>query len=304
SRSQRIVRQRLESELIASLKALTSWDVRVVSSSAKGVHISDFDLELLMIYTESSEPGATAESQRKQLPDHMNDLLTTLTSAGYKSVHFHHRHPDLLCKRNDDCAGFYDPKSDLTWQISLLDSREPTLSPVDLRDMIQAYADIDSRVEPFISAVLRILDKHGRSRHALSNLTVVMIAVHYLQSKSILPQLLSHQAERANFEFHSGPIDNMLPEDNTVVSDERILAECPKEALDMIFAMSDELRNKSRRSAKESTSKKQGKGGTGDIDDDDQVPMTEYKSIQERWEAVTGVRMSLTDYDMELAKVR
>ncbi|KAG0251985.1 hypothetical protein BGZ95_006738, partial [Linnemannia exigua] len=191
----------------------------VENSSAKGINISDFDLELVMTYTIT-----------KNLDDAMDELLVKLKSAGYKYIHLHDRYSDELCQRGDEYVGFYDPKSELTCQITLVGPTDTCHGGTDLRDMMQAYADIDSRVELFIFAVQRILDKHGRSRQVLSNLAVTMIAIHYLQFKSILPQLLSHQDKRANFEFYSGPVEKMLPEDTTVISDQRMLAEWPKDA--------------------------------------------------------------------------
>jgi hypothetical protein len=118
-----------------------------------------------------------------------------------------------------------------------------------------------------------------------------MIAIHYLQFKSILPQLLSHQDSRVNFEFYSGPVDKMLPEDKTIISDERMLAEWPKDAPPMAETLRAEL-NKTkyrRRGSRATISKKRG---------------IYTLTLQELWEAVTGYRMFLTDYDKELAKIR
>ncbi|KAF9134368.1 hypothetical protein BGW39_007246 [Mortierella sp. 14UC] len=279
-RSHRIARQRLENELIGSLKTLTSWGVEVLSSSAKGINTSDFDLELVMTYTRG-----------KKLDDAMNELLFKLTDTGYQFVHLDGRYSDELCQREDEYIGFYDSRSELTCQITLADPTDTCRGGIDLRDMMQAYADIDCRVEPFIFAVQKILDKHGRSHRVLSNLAVTMIAIHYLQFKSIIPQLLSHQDNRANFEFYSGPVDKMLPEDKTVISDERMLAEWPKDAPPMAETLRAELDKKRyrRRGSRAAITKKRG---------------IYTLTLQELWEAVTEHRMSLTDYDKELAKVR
>ncbi|KAK3830377.1 MAG: hypothetical protein J3R72DRAFT_456047 [Linnemannia gamsii] len=280
NRSHRIHRQCLENELIRSLEALTSWGVQVLSSSAKGINISDFDLELIMTYTRG-----------KKLDNAMDELLVMLKCAGYKSVHLHNRYSDELCQRDDEYVGFYDPKSELTCQITLVSPIDTCHGGTDLRDMMQSYADIDNRVEPFIFAVQKILDKHGRSRQVLSNLAVTMIAIHYLQFKSILPQLLSHQNRRANFEFYSGPDEKILPEDTTVISDERMLAEWPKDAPPMAETLRAQISNKRYGSMddRNTTNKKRGK-----------YTLT----LQELWEAATGHRMILTDYDKQLAKIR
>ncbi|KAF9900223.1 hypothetical protein EC991_007774 [Linnemannia zychae] len=278
--SHRIARWRLETELIGSLKTLTSWGVEVLSSSAKGINTSDFDLELIMTYTKG-----------KKLDDAMDELLDKLTDAGYQSVHLDGRYSDELCQREDEYIGFCDPRSKLTCQITLADPTDNCRGGVDLRNMMLAYSNIDNRVEPFIHSVQMILDKHGRSHKILSNLAVSMIAIHYLQRRSIIPQLLSHQDHRANFEFYSGPVDQMLPEDKTVISDERMLAEWPKDAPPMAETLRAEL-----------SKKRYGRSGN-------RAAITKKKGIytltlQELWEAITGHRMSLSDYDKELAKIR
>ncbi|KAG0379355.1 hypothetical protein BGX24_000771 [Mortierella sp. AD032] len=252
----------------------------VENSSAKGINISDFDLELIMTYTRG-----------KKLDNAMDELLVMLKCAGYKSVHLHNRYSDELCQRDDEYVGFYDPKSELTCQITLVSPIDTCHGGTDLRDMMQSYADIDNRVEPFIFAVQKILDKHGRSRQVLSNLAVTMIAIHYLQFKSILPQLLSHQNRRANFEFYSGPDGKILPEDTTVISDERMLAEWPKDAPPMAETLRAQINNKRYgfMDDRNATNKKRGK-----------YTLT----LQELWEAATGHRMILTDYDKQLAKIR
>lgn len=134
-----------------------------------------------------------------------------------------------------------------------------------------------------------------------------MIAIHYLQSKSILPQLLSQQDKRANFELYSGPVDRMLSKDKTVIADERLIAEWRAQLphdLKWMIAKSEEIRNS--RSKREGVTLKKGSGGPQNISDSsrssNQVP--EYKSIQERLEAVMGCRVTLTDFEKELAKVR
>lgn len=133
-------------------------------------------------------------------------LVTTIKNAGFSYVVAVKRYVDVTCNLNPHYVCFYDPRTQLTCQITLY-------NPSDLsnRKILQAYAEIDTRVEPFISAVQRTLDNHGRSHEALGNFAVTMIAIHYLQIKGILPKLLHQQGRRIDFGFFTGKPDNALP---------------------------------------------------------------------------------------------
>ncbi|KAK5807822.1 hypothetical protein F5H01DRAFT_324972 [Linnemannia elongata] len=230
------VRKHKEEQLVAAVKALTSMDVLVLSSFAKGIHVSDYDLELLLMdpvtaTTDSKQGQATSSPTsttaitddelvdrvfRMSLDQHppsgdervraIREMATMIKSAGFESVLLRKRYFDITCKANPHYVCFRDPKTELTCQVTLY-------NPFDIhtRELLQTYTAIDSRVEPFVFAVQKTLDNHGRSREALSNYAAAMIAIHFLQHKSILPKLLHHQGKRVDFGFHTGKAINALP---------------------------------------------------------------------------------------------
>jgi hypothetical protein len=206
------------------------------SSYSKGIHVSDYDLELLLLDPvattanpkqdqSTSSSTSTTYITEDELIDRVNrmsmdqpppsviELLRAIRgmevmikNAGFESVLFRKRYFDITCKANPHYVCFYDPKTELTCQITLY-------NPFDIhtRELLQTYAAIDSRVEPFIFAVQKTLDNHGRSREALSNYAAAMIAIHFLQHKSILPKLLHRQGKRVDFGFHTGKAIDALP---------------------------------------------------------------------------------------------
>ncbi|KAG0198623.1 hypothetical protein BGX33_012212 [Mortierella sp. NVP41] len=228
-------RKRKEQELIASIKDVTSMDTIVLNSLAQGINASDYDLELLLVEpvsTITSEP-ASESTQEQPTPRSIEDelvnrvkklyidtlhpsglarvraireLATTIKNAGFKSILLRKRYSDVTCNQNPYYVCFYDPKTQLTCQITLYNPND-----IHTRELLQAYASIDDRVDPFIFAAQKMLDNHGRSREALSNYAVAIIAIHYLQTQGILPKLLHHQGKRIDFGFFTGKAVNVLP---------------------------------------------------------------------------------------------
>ncbi|KAF9129131.1 hypothetical protein BGW39_004438 [Mortierella sp. 14UC] len=230
------VRKRKEEQLVAAIKALTYMDVLVLSSWTKGIHISDYDLELLLVEPNTTTTGLEQEKtvsapsvittptdndlaervnrmSMEQLPPSgeervraIHKMATTVKDAGFELVLLRKRYFDITCKINPHYVCFYDPKTELTCQITLY-------NPFDIhkRELLRTYASIDNRVEPFVFAVQRTLDNHGRSHEALSNYAAAMIAIHFLQHKSILPKLMHHQGQRIDFGFHTGKAADALP---------------------------------------------------------------------------------------------
>ncbi|KAF9118575.1 hypothetical protein BGW39_001031 [Mortierella sp. 14UC] len=117
------------------------------------------------------------------------ELLDRITKAEYDTIQPRRR--------------YFEPQlSELTCQVSL---RHQGGKPI--RDILQAYAGIDDRMEPFISIVQQTLTRCGRTRETLNNLAVAMIAIHYLQKERI------------------GPVEGRLPLEESNARDNDELAE-------------------------------------------------------------------------------
>ncbi|OAQ28570.1 hypothetical protein K457DRAFT_20125 [Linnemannia elongata AG-77] len=233
------IRQRKQQQIVDAVQEATSMDVIILSSWAQGIQISDYDLELLLVErtpdnaaTPTSASNEEGQEQflshvstdeelverlmkmaiRKQSPSDeelvhdIHALVTTIKNAGFRSVVAVKRYSDVTCGLNPYYVCFYDPKTQLTCQVAM---HNP--SGLSTRNILRAYTEIDTRVEPFIFAVQRTLDNHGRSHEALGNFAVTMIAIHYLQIKGILPKLLHQQDRRVDFGFFAGKSPNGLP---------------------------------------------------------------------------------------------
>ncbi|KAF8936796.1 hypothetical protein BGZ47_009318 [Haplosporangium gracile] len=233
------IRQRKQQQLIDAVQEATSMDAIILSSWAQGIHISDYDLEILLVQrlldnsvsttSESNKKGQEQSTSRSSTDEELVERLMRLTigkqhpsgeervrdihalaktikDAGFKSVIAAKRHADVSCNLNPHYVCFYDIRTQLTCQVTLYNP-----SDLNVRNLLQAYANIDTRVEPFIFTVQRTLDNHGRSHEALGNFAVAMIAIHYLQTKGILPKLLHQQGRRVDFGFFTGKAANALP---------------------------------------------------------------------------------------------
>ncbi|KAF9153576.1 hypothetical protein BG015_003112 [Linnemannia schmuckeri] len=233
------IRQRKQQQLIDAVQEATSMDAIILSSWVQGIHISDYDLELLLIQrpldnyassaSESNKKGQEQSTSRSSTDEELVERLMRLTigkqppsgeervrdihalaktikDAGFRSVVAEKRYVDVSCNLNPHYVCFYDIKTQLTCQVTLYNP-----SDLNTRNLLQAYADIDTRVEPFIFAVQKTLDNHGRSHEALGNFAVAMIAIHYLQTKGILPKLLHQQGRRVDFGYFTGKATNALP---------------------------------------------------------------------------------------------
>lgn len=133
----------------------------------------------------------------------MKELATLLTKAGYKSIQHLDRYFDPSSEINVDYLTFIDPRSDLTCQIAL---DHPLGTRV--RDLLQDYSNIDTRVEPLIFVVQQTLDDFGRCRLYLSNYAVALMTIAFLQTKKILPLLQRHlmvQLPSASLSIQSTP---------------------------------------------------------------------------------------------------
>ncbi|KAH7050539.1 hypothetical protein BKA57DRAFT_534818 [Linnemannia elongata] len=197
-----------EQDFIHILNEMTHSDVVVLSSSSKGINFSDYDLELL-IKTDKPEnlPQAIEKlddtlTQTNEIPE---DLLDSLAQAGYENIEVSRRYFEGKSGTNPSSVCFLDPTSNLTCQVSFDHS-----AGTSVRKLLQAYAGIDERVEPFVFIVQETLTRYGRTRETLSNLAVAMIALSYLQKEKILPNLLKHQGPRVDFDFYSGPVEGRL----------------------------------------------------------------------------------------------
>ncbi|KAF9082380.1 hypothetical protein BGX29_003914 [Mortierella sp. GBA35] len=136
----------------------------------------------------------------------VHELHLKVKNAGFEAVVERKRYTDISCNVNGKYVCFYDPKMELTCQVSLDNHFD-----FHNRELLQAYARIDDRVELFIFAAQKTLEHHGRSKEALVNSAIAMIAIHYLQLRSILPQLLHHQSNRVDFGFHTGSTKDIFP---------------------------------------------------------------------------------------------
>ncbi|KAF9955674.1 hypothetical protein BGZ65_003246 [Modicella reniformis] len=194
------VRLQKEQNLITSIKSLTAMDVIVLSSSAKGVNISDCDIELLLVRpAPKNREGISAPptsmlgsllSRAGVEPMTMSELSSLLKRSGYKSVEFSYRYFDTTCEINVPYTSFYDPRSELSCQI-ILNQSHPLGIP--LRKLIQAYTNLDGRVERLVYATQQILSEHGRCKRFLSNYAITLMVIAFLQEKDILPKLQHHR---------------------------------------------------------------------------------------------------------------
>ncbi|KAF9997472.1 hypothetical protein BGZ80_000268 [Entomortierella chlamydospora] len=180
------------------------------ASSARGVNISDYDVELLLVKPAQKPPPTKAldSDLNASLPDTlrssalkpgdkeaasvmtMSELSSILNMAGFKSVQHSYRYTDNSCEMNVPYTSFYDHRSELTCQITL---NHPLGVP--LRNLIQAYADIDDRLEGLVYAIQQILTEHGRCYKFLSNYAIALMAIAYLQEEEILPKLQHHSVK-------------------------------------------------------------------------------------------------------------
>jgi hypothetical protein len=306
------------------------------SSWAQGIHISDYDLELLLV-ERPLEDTATADSEFKvqdqeqsasrsttdeELVERLwtltirrqpssgeervrdiHQLATTVKNAGFKAVVATKRYVDVSCNLNPHYVCFYDPRTQLTCQITLYNP-----SDINVRTLFQTYADIDTRVEPFVFAVQRTLDNHGRSHEALGNFAVAMIAIHYLQIKGILPKLLHRQGRRVEFGFFSGRAENALPnilsEDSTGQTGSRsstasdsASATQPKPKANV--KVRHGRRKPQSQQGSQTASPKGGRGGSAAAG----CP-TSRDTTRGQTTASSGVRSISCVYDTDLAKIR
>ncbi|KAF9351454.1 hypothetical protein BGX26_010554 [Mortierella sp. AD094] len=126
----------------------------------------------------------------------MSELSSVLKKAGFKSVQHSYRYTDNSCEINVPYTSFYDHRSELTCQITL---NHPLGVP--LRDLIQAYVDLDDRLERLVYAIQQILAEHGRCNKFLSNYAIALMAIAFLQEEEILPKLQHHLAKDAALGF-------------------------------------------------------------------------------------------------------
>ncbi|KAG0295036.1 hypothetical protein BGZ96_012699 [Linnemannia gamsii] len=186
-------------------------------SSANGINISDYDVEIVLKAPETTNlsldsktsvkdkdgtnsntstsvtTGKKSASKLNQAKSEegslltMKEIATLLTKAGYKSIQHLDRYFDPSSEINVDYLSFIDPRSDLTCQIAL---NHPL--GIRVRDLLQDYANIDTRVEPLVFVVQKTLDDFGRCRLYLSNYAVALMTIAFLQTKTILPLLQRH----------------------------------------------------------------------------------------------------------------
>ncbi|KAF9162618.1 hypothetical protein BGX21_001563 [Mortierella sp. AD011] len=182
------------------------------ASSARGVNISDYDVELLLVKPPQkplptkvldsdinvSSPGAVEGSALKPGDKEvasvmtMSELSSILKKAGFKSAQHSYRYTDNSCEINVPYTSFYDHRSEFTCQITL---NHPLGVP--LRNLIQAYTDLDNRLEGLVYAIQQILTEHGRCYKFLSNYAIALMAIAYLQEEEILPKLQHHAVKDA-----------------------------------------------------------------------------------------------------------
>ncbi|KAK3841665.1 MAG: hypothetical protein J3R72DRAFT_491244 [Linnemannia gamsii] len=335
-------RERKQQQLVDSIKAATSMDAIVLSSWAQGIHISDCDLELLLVaraVDDTDTPSSTEANTQDQSssPDSNDKLVERLVkltvehsppsgeervraihalaaiikNAGFKSVVARKRYSDVSCNLNPYYVCFFDPRTQLTCQITFYNPQA-----LSTRNLLQSYADIDARVKPFIFAVQRTLDNHGLSHEALGNYAVAMIGIHYLQTKGIVPKLLHRQGRRVEFGFHTGRLENALPK----TSSTGLGQACRKPATSTPTAQSRHYRTNPRivrgrkalshlqqQSARASFSSVYG-GGSVPTDGDRGATATGSTvpkgNTGNQTESSPGVRTVSCEYDTTLAKVR
>ncbi|KAG0222307.1 hypothetical protein B0O80DRAFT_487499 [Mortierella sp. GBAus27b] len=197
------IRLRREQLLVTTIKNLTSMDVIVLSSFAKGANISDYDVELLLTPRATASKKPESSSSPKPSPSGTEGFVPTMTldeitnhlkRAGFKSVEYAYYYHDSTCDINVPYASFYDPRNELSCQITL-----SQLHPlgVPLQKLIQAYMDLDGRVERLVYAAQQILSEHGNCRRFLNNYAITLMVITFLQERSILPKLQHHRERRS-----------------------------------------------------------------------------------------------------------
>ncbi|KAF9079391.1 hypothetical protein BGX23_004210 [Mortierella sp. AD031] len=92
----------------------------------------------------------------------VHELHLKVKNAGFEAVVERKRYTDISCNVNGKYVCFYDPKMELTCQVSLDNHFD-----FHNRELLQAYARIDDRVELFIFAAQKTLEHQGRSKEAL-----------------------------------------------------------------------------------------------------------------------------------------
>ncbi|KAH7050442.1 hypothetical protein BKA57DRAFT_528007 [Linnemannia elongata] len=230
-----------EASLLNNIKSITSLEPVLLSSSASGINISDYDVEIVLVTPETTSTSmnsapsiksedetksttsatTTAEKTSASKPSQakagedgtealtMKALATLLTKAGYKSMQQLDRYFDPSSEINVDYLSFIDPRSDLTCQITL----DHPLG-IHVRDLLQDYTHIDTRVEPLIFVVQQTLDDFGRCRQYLSNYSIALMTIAFLQTKNILPLLQRHvvrTSPSASSSQSTAPVANAKP---------------------------------------------------------------------------------------------
>ncbi|KAF8933699.1 hypothetical protein BGZ47_010758 [Haplosporangium gracile] len=211
--------------LLNNIKSITSLEPVLLSSSANGINISDYDVEIVLITLETTDSSsdsamsvmvkektnnstsATATTGKKS-PSKltraktgegstsiltMKELASLLTKAGYKSIQHLNRYFDPSSEINVDYLSFNDPRSGLTCQIIL----DHPLS-IRVRDLLQDYASIDTRAEALIFVVQQTLDDFARCRQYLSNYALALMTIAFLQKKKILPLLQRNMGQSSS----------------------------------------------------------------------------------------------------------
>lgn len=263
------------------------------SSSSKGINFSDYDLELL-IKTDKPEnlPQAIEKlddtlTQTNEIPE---DLLDSLTQAGYENIEVSRRYFEGKSGTNPSSVCFLDPTSNLTCQVSFDHS-----AGTSVRKLLQAYAGIDERVEPFVFIVQETLTRYGRTRETLSNLAVAMIAISYLQKEKILPNLLKHQGPRVDFDFYSGPVEGRL------ALEEEMVRGIESRAMVAVTGGSKRKKRRSRSRSKRSKSSPSAAQTTRAP-----VALRSEEDLDLRRLAISflGRRIVSYDFDEEMAKIK
>ncbi|KAF9153575.1 hypothetical protein BG015_003111 [Linnemannia schmuckeri] len=183
-----------EAGLLNNIKSITSLEPVLLSSSAKGINNSDYDVEIVLVASETAGNFLDSATPVKSKEETNSNTLATTTAeknchrnSGYKSIQHIDQYFDPSSEINVDYLSFIDPRSDLTCQITLdhpLDIR--------IRDLLQDYADIDIRVESLIFVVQQTLDNSGRCRQYLGNYALALMTIAFLRTKKILPLLQRH----------------------------------------------------------------------------------------------------------------
>ncbi|KAG0199978.1 hypothetical protein BGX28_006826 [Mortierella sp. GBA30] len=139
--------------------------------------------------TESTKAlDAAAAYSSPEMPMTMAELSNLLRKTGYKSVEFTYRYLDMSCDINAPYTSFVDLRSELSCQITMA---HPLGTHV--QGLVQAYADVDDRLERLVYAAQQITDEHGRCKRFLSNYALTLMVIAFLQSYAILPRLQHHR---------------------------------------------------------------------------------------------------------------